>query len=384
MPTLEYVGKPLVPIAESVRYVAQLLDYYAQRIMDRDFFLNENFIRSILGQSVFNWEDRDMSLALNPDGTLRTRNLDLFSFLVPLAEKGAIIGIPDYKNRGPVVKESCERRVGQGVFGPLKGLVSSKKTFAFSLSVDDQNLLVTLKDGSEKVGWVHNYMMVDHSGKQREDFGTLVVENFGGEGDIFQNLNFGGLGQVALDFKHYIHPNRWQSIYGAPYLLLKMLLERLKDEIKFLNDEIGRLKNAGIRGKMFLDKRDRTVMHKGPKKNIEVSTLQFVLDLPPFSNSYAPLPKNLYALNLACSRRKQLLYHFIPIVQFVTRADEAAYFLHGLKNNSVAHWMRGAKWEDNYRRGSGRTLWRRMPLSETGNMSLLYREHLVTKQVSAE
>src|SRR5262249_49865325 len=48
-------------------------------------------------------------------------------------------------------------------------------------------------------------------------------------------------------FKNAVHRNRWQSVFGAPYLLLKMLIERLSEEYTYTNARVAEIQKAGVK-----------------------------------------------------------------------------------------------------------------------------------------
>lgn len=70
------------------------------------------------------------------------------------------------------------------------------------------------------------------------------------------------------------------------------------------------------------------------------------------------------------------------MVQFVLRADEAAFYRYGVRDGFVAPWMSGRSWNTGVRLPKGRVDWNQMVLSN--DMALRYRIKQITQEVSAE
>ena len=105
--------------------------------------------------------------------------------------------------------------------------------------------------------------------------------------------------------------------------------------------------------------------------------------MPELSGEYTPVEDSAEGLLAAYRRRKELIYTLKPLVQFVLRADEAAFYLHGQGEMFVPPWMNGAQWSTGYKvPPKGRALWNRM---DFGNgFALRYRIKDISQKVSAE
>ncbi len=380
MEGLKLRGRPPIHYAESVKGVVQLSNPYAQAILDRSQPIDD-LIDSIIGQSVFQWEGRNPAPALDPDGNFVGTDLDLFSFLVPIAERHAVIRISSYTNRRKRVVRADQRKVGTAQFGPIIGLISNRKTFSFSARIKDMSIHTTHPDGRETIGAPRTYMLVDLNGKWYKGWDHIEWDPTAAE-NAFLNERSLWTGNTVY-FKNYVHPYRWQSVFGAPYLLLKMLVERLTDEAKFYYGEAKRLSKLiawpESEHDASKDAEDEDSVAEGPSQKIKVPTLEMVLDTPSFTGTYPtlePTPAN-YAL---AYRRGNLLRHTIaPIAKFVVRADEAAYYQYGM--GLVASWMGTRKWQAGWKRTPRSAEWNKMMLSN--DCALRYRYATFTQEVSA-
>lgn len=377
MQGLTFRGYPRIRIAASVQSVAQLKNPYAKAIMDRGCVIDENFVNSILGQSVFGWEGRDPAPALDLDGNFQGTDLDLLSFLMGLVNRGAVIEIPQYRNRRKAVQRADERKIGTNQFGALTGLTSNSEVLSFSVHIFDRTIVKTdTRTGREEPGAPRNYMIVDCDGHWYDGWNRIVWKANVAENEFLTRCGL-WTGNTVY-FTNYVHPNRVNALFGAPYLLLKMLMLRLDDEANFYRSEMKRLEAVGI----AREKNEYTPpTAQGPVESIRVGTIEVVLDTPEFIGTYMREPNTQQGLRHAYARQKFLTYTLKPRVQFVVRADEAAYFLHGAKNNYVAPWMQEREWKSGYKPPRGRVEWNQMALSH--DIALRFRLKEATQEVSA-
>lgn len=366
--------------AKSVRNVATLEDKVAVNIMDRSFKVDGDFVRRMVNESVMSWKGRSPRPALNAKGEFQATDLDLLSFLVPLMERRAVVEIPRYENRRQRVRKENERKIGRNNFGAVIGLTSNQEVFSFSIRLFDQTIAVCdRKTEVETTGAHRNYMLVDVDGAWHDGWKEIVFNPSAKENAFF--TEYGLWTGNTVRFQYYVHPNRRQSIYGAPYLRLKLLSARLSDEASFYRNEVKRLEALGFT--LSEDVRDSVslVEEVGDVQSIKVETMEMVLDLPNFSGGYVPVEASEAGLRVAYERQKYLTFILRPLVQFVTRADEAAFFRFGVKEDFVAPWMKDAVWQAGYRLPRGRVNWNRLELAP--GVALRYRIKFITQQVSA-
>lgn len=366
--------------AKSVRAVATLQDKAAANIMDRSFNIDGDFVRQLVNGAIMSYEGRSPRPALDANGAFKATDLDLLSFLVPLVERRAVVEIPAYENRRQRVRKENERKIGHNNFGAVSGLTSNQDVFSFSVRLFDQTIAVRdVKTEAEATGAYRNYMLVDVDGDWHEGWDKIVFNPTAKENGF---LTEHGLwtGNI-VHFQHYVHPNRKQSIYGAPYLRLKMLSARLFDEASFYRNEVKRLEALGFKLLEEAKGPVAAVEEVGATESIKVETMEMAFDLPNFSGVYAPVEDSEAGIVEAHERQKFLTYTLRPLVQFVVRADEAAFYRFGVKEGFVAPWMKGIVWQEKYRLPRGRVDWYRLELAP--GVALRYRIKDITQQVAA-
>ncbi len=383
MQGLKFRGRPPILIAGSVKGVVSLKNEYAQILMDRRQPIDEEFIGAIVAQSVLSWEGRNPLPALDPDGNFQGTDLDLLSFLTPIAARGAVIEIPRYRNRRKVVVRANERRVGNTRFGPITGLTSSQEVFSFSVRLFDQTIIKKdLETELEDVGSHRNYMVVDCDGHWYHGWDKIIWDPSREENRFLteQGLWMGN----TVYFRNYVHPNRWQSVFGAPHLLKKIALARIDDEAGFYRKEVKRLQEMAIVFPPGEIKEYARTLYEGDTVPVLVQTMEMVLDIPEFSGAYLPVPDTQAGLVAAHRHQKYLTYTLKPLVQFGVRANEAAYFLHGVETanqGKIASWMEGRTWQPGWKAPKGRVDWNQMVLGP--DMALRWRVKQVTQHISA-
>jgi len=382
MNALEMKGLPEISIAKTVTEVATLKNEYAQDFMDRSRPLDEKQIAAVINQGTMSYAGRNPSPALDENGDFQCTDLDLLSFLTPIAARRAVIEIPHYRNRRQIIKRQGERKIGTNQFGPITSLVSNKDVFSFSVKLHDKTIVT--KDGEsgqESVGAFRNYMIVDCDGHWYDGWDKIVWDP-NAEENAFLTEKKLWTGN-SVHFQYYVHPNRWQSVFGAPYLLKKMLLARIDDEASFYRQEMKRLAAAGIELPAGEKLEYKPAIFEGQTKAIEVKTMEMLLAMPEFSGSYEPVPSTAEGLLKAYRRQKLLTYTWKPAVQFTARADEAAFMRYGRDasdNGRIAHWIKNAQWNQ-WRRNSRSALYNQLILSD--DMALLYRTKTKTEHISS-
>ena len=366
--------------AKSVRAVATLEDRVARNIMDRSFTIDGDFVRQAVNGAIMSYKGRSPRPALDAKGMFQATDLDLLSFLVPLMERRAVVEIPVYENRRQCVQKEHERKIGCSNFGTVTGLTSNEDVFSFSVRLFDQTIAVCdAKTDVEMTGANRNYMLVDVDGSWHDGW-KEVVFNPTAEENAFLT-EYGLWTGNTVRFQYSVHPNRRQSIYGAPYLRLKLLSARLYDEASFYRSEVKRLEALGFRLPEDVKGPVGAVEAVGNTQSIQVETMEMVFDMPNFSGAYVPVVTSEAGLREAYLRQKYLTYTLRPLVQFVVRADEVAFFRFGAKNGFVAPWMQGMVWQEKYRLPRGRIDWNRLELAPC--VALRYRIKYITQHVSA-
>ncbi|MBP9757935.1 MAG: hypothetical protein KBD06_05010 [Candidatus Pacebacteria bacterium] len=363
----------------TLRAVTERSDPLAAIITDRSRPLTREVVEGALSRSVFAWAGRTPQPGLDESGNvIHAGDLDFASFFVPLALRRAVIEIRDYQNRRPLVLKTGMRQIGTTSFGQIKRLVSNKDVFSFSIHIRDQSIAME-REGVEELGYPMNYMVVDLDGNWYEGCQTLHFKPNAAENAFLRERDL--LIDDAISFKYFVHPNRFQSIFGAPYLLLKLLVERMDDEATYYREEVKRLADKGvfpIKGQT--DEHEAT----GPKKKVIVPTLVAELDYPDFAgrvNDYGlPGGDTVTRAQAAYDRRKLIIYTWKPLAQFVIRADELAYFRYGLPSDKRPAWATELAIEP-FRKKGDRNSWMRIPFPD--GYALRFRSFDSTEHVAA-
>lgn len=377
---LKFRGRPPIKMAESVKDVVNFKDPYAREIMDVTKPVSDELVGAILAQSVMTWEGRNPAPALDEDGNFQGTDLDLFSFLVPLADRNAVIEIPRYRNRRKVMVKESERKIGTNQFGKITGLVSNKDVLSFSVRLWDMTIAKADKEtGEETIGAHRAYMIVDCDGYWYDGWDKIVFKPTAPENAFLSDKKLWTDNTVY--FKFYVHPNRWQSVYSAQHLLKLLLVERIDTEARFYKSEMKRLEEKGFSLPEGVKPAYEPSSYEGATEKIHVDTIEFELDYPEFSGSFVPVSDSQEGLVHAYQRQKYLTYTVKPQVRFAVRANEAAFLYYG-GLNKVASWMEGRKWVAGYRTPKGRVDWNLMRLGL--EMAIRYRTKVVSQQVSAE
>lgn len=376
----ESTSLPNVDVAKTVTAVANLTNPHAKRIIDRSQAISDSFVKKSIAQSVFTWEGRKPAPALDDNFNFQGTDLDLLSFMVPMMVRGAVIEIPEYQNRRKVVRREGERKIGASQFGNITGLTSNADVHSFSVRIFDRSIVVKDADTEkESVGAHRNYMLVDCDGHWYDGWNKIVWDPTRKENAFLADNKLWTGNSVV--FQHYVHPNRKQSIFGAPYLLLKMLAERLTDEATFYRKEVKRLEALGFSLPKGEKKSYVPPVSEGATKKVHVQVMETALDGPDFIGEYAQAENSDAGLLKAYRHQKHLTYTLKPLVQFVVRADEVAYFKYGCSDDFIASWIQGITWKDGYRVPRGKVDWKRLEFSPL--LSLRYRVKEVTQTVSA-
>jgi hypothetical protein len=307
-------------------------------------------------------------------------DLDLACFLFELAERNAVINIPQYKSmRASKIKEGEAITSTDNRHGQVIGLTANKDVFSFSVKIKDMNVVTT--DG---VGGYRNFALTDLDGDWYEGFHSLgflptAKENkFLIENKVMIN--------DKIDFTNFVHPNRWSSMFGQYYLITKELIKRLKEEASYYGKTIKEMLDAGITYPAKDKPEEWPESEKIPGKKVKVRSFEVELEVPDNDSEYPTFKhtqKNLVELT---NKRKYFTYSLIPQLNFAVRTVEYAYYKFG--NDRIPSWIQNVKWENNFVVPGGRKKWDRIILfqDKVGELgiSLKKRVYETTQEVSKE
>lgn len=363
-------------VADSIRTLLKHGDVL--RFLDRSAPVD-----SLIAPTLVHWEydlySRKPAPALLEDGSLTPTDLDLACFLAALAAKKAVIALPKYSSRRPRVERVDEYVINKDMrHGQVIGLIANKDVFSFSVRIQDMNVVRQSEDGPDEIGAPRNFMLVDMDGTWHDGWKSIeFMPNKKMNSWLEDNRLWTG---NTVHFQNFVHPNRWISFYGAPYLATKILIQRLEEECRFYRQEENRLLELGIVMPEPLAVPRHT--STAPSNSIQVTTLEAVVDAP-YHSAYAPLSLTQDALIASHERVTKLTYTSLPELRFATRCTELAFskwLNDGEKSLALPAWLRGLRWEAGYREPGKRTDWKR--LAFTGELSLRYREWVKTERVA--
>lgn len=372
MPKLTAVEFP-----ETVRAVASGEDSLAATILNRSKPLTREIVEAVMRRSVFTWQGRTPQPGYDAEGTIiHAGDLDFASFFVELAIRRAVIEIRDYQNRRPLVLKAGMHKHGDVSFGQIKRLVSHQEALSFSIHIRDQSIGME-RSGTEELGYPMNFMVVDIDGSWYDGCSTIHFRPNAEENEFLKRYNL--LVDDAIRFKYFVHPKRWQAIYGAPYLLLHLLIERMNDESSFYRKDLKRLKGLGV----LPDKPESEAYESvGDTQRVRIRSFETSLEgvvLSGSTDGYAlPRGDTKTRAQVAYDRQRLITYTWKPMAQFVRRADELAYFKYGLAKDLRPAWAANLPIVQKTSRGQ---TWSRMPLP--GDLTLAFRAFELDQDVAA-
>ena len=350
----------------------------AKCILDRSCLMNTATAEAL------SWWDLDLqtrkpSPAYDEYGIFKGTDLDLACFLYALAGRGAMINIPEYKSHTQTrVREDQVLKSKDNRHGELLSVLANKDFFKFNIRIMDQNVI-----GEDKIGDYRTFSLTKHDGEWSDDWKSIQFEPTLKENRfITENKLWSG---QKIVFKHLIHPYRWTSFFGRHYVLSKMLIERLEDECKFLNEEKKRLIEAGIK---FPDPEapvSHTYSTQGDKKSVKYEGFQAKIFIPEsqIKGEYQRVDETQDSLVYVHQLRKEY-NKIIERLRFMTRASEYAHFK---KPDAFPVWLKNVKWESGFREPGKRTDWDRLKLFQPAvgqqSISILKRSFIKSVQVAA-
>lgn len=342
-----------------------------QIVMDRKKYINSvlNEVNSWWGVDLYR---RKPGPAFIDDRFIGT-DLDISCFLYELAERNAVITIPEYKTIRPRSKTKGLQVISSSNrHGQIIGLTSNMDTFLFSVRIKDMNVVST-----NKVGAYRNFALTDLSG-------NLYIKSFQFIPDEKENWFIFDKGILDVNnnitFEYFVHPNRWSSLFGHHYIITKMLIERLKEQCSDYQNRIDEMLKKGIRypkkgGIPF--QWPEKVKEEG--KKIRVESFQVEMTFPESNGEFLDWKYTQENLVRLTKLRNYLLFTFIPKLQFAVRTVEFAYYKYG--ENRIPHWMKNVKWESNYVPPGRRAKWDRIILFQrkVGEVGISLKKRLYNK-----
>ena len=324
--------------------------------------------------------NRKPSPAYDEYGVFKGTDLDLACFMYALAGRGAIINIPRYKAATKAtIREDQQLKSKWNRNGEVMSVLGNQDFFKFSIRIIDQNVV-----GEDKVGDFRTFSLTDYNGDwypgwdKIEFVPTLKENRF-----ITENKLWSG---NRIVFRNFIHPNRWTSFFGYYYVVSKLMIDRLTEEIKYLNSKVKEMQNAGIEFPEGEGPAPFVKREYGDSKSVKFESFQAQIFVPELGlkGEFPDIKHSVENLVETYNKAKRLRKSKEALM-FMTRATEYAHY----KNpDRMPAWIKNTKWEDDFTIPGGRIKWQRLKLfqPEVGKhaVSILKRTYDKSATVSAD
>ena len=324
---------------------------------------------------------RKPSPAYNEYGVFKGTDLDLACFLYALSERDAVIKIPFYRSGTKKVQRSDQERRSAQAEGKIIDLVPNQDFFKFSIRIFDQNVV-----GEDSVGDFRTYTLTDHEGNWSDQWRYIeFVPTLNENKWITENQLWTG---HKIVFTNFAHPNRWTSFFGHYYVISKIIIERLAENVKYLNAQNKAMLAKGIaypEGE-GPDKKPPGTYSYGDTVSKKFQSFQAKIFIPEMDlkGEYPKIQFNVTNLVDTYEKAKRLK-RLKSYLMFMTRATELAHFN---APDRFPAWIKNVQWESGFREPGKRTDWDRLKLfqPEPGkhSVSILKRVYEKSAQVAAD
>ncbi len=365
--------------AKTLERIANGRNRLARAIMDRNQPVTALLSERVIKKTQFGWPGRRPRLPVDKKGRPRLTDMDLFSYLVMLYQRRAILTLPPYQTKLPRIMYAEERHLGRTRFGQVVGLIAHREQLSFSVQLYDHTIAYAdAATEQEGLGRVRTFMMVDYQGHWHQGFGGLSWRFTEKEREFSDRYQLPA--NECMSYQYYVHPHRRQSIFGAPYVLLKLLWMRLEDEMSFLRAEILRLHDLDIGQEESQAAAPREVVSVGEATGEIVPTFRVELLGLKLQGQYEAVSDDEAGYRSAKERLRYLRYELCPLVQFMCRSDEVAFYHYGLEDDYTAPWVRTSAW---IHEGCPDRYQRKASIALTDKIGLSYHVNRVSQRVAA-
>jgi len=341
--------------------------------MNRSIPLTKELCQQVMSLTHLSYHGRNPKPSVLKNGKVRKTNLDLLSLLAELHKRAARVELIAYDNQLPYQAFAGEQHVGgTRRFGKITGLISHSEHLSFSVQIKDESVL---KSSSNQVtsGAYRTYMLADYAGAWHKGWHGFTWDMSQQEQAYLERRKL--LVDGNVDYEDYVHRNRVQSIMGAPYLLLKLLWQRIEDELSFFEAELKRLEKACVECPKDLESPMRFKIVEGESQSVEVPSFTMRLHGLSYTGEYTHVSTDALGYHLTLKTIGYLAHKLRPTVQFMMRADEVAFYRFGLDQNFVSNWIRGPQWAHDQKGDAS------IALGDT--LRLSYRKRFVEKKIAA-
>ena len=295
----------------------------------------EKEIEEIIPKNIF---DKNPMTICDENGDYVGTTLDMQSMMYHLMKEGIVINISHYDAmRGTVLKEGQNLVSKENRHGKVTGLSCSKEVWTFGYRIKDANVTTRTESSDFRV-----FNVVDMNGEWYEGWDVIEFVPDKKENEFLSKLAEGN----KIVFKDFINKQRRFNIFSFQYFKMKILMNRLNDEIQYLGGLIKMMNEEDI----VLPPEEKKVWPEqtrlGNEKKVVVKSVSFEVDTPPLTGEYDTIEFNLDNLKKIIDRKRYLTYTIKSQIQFYLRGEEFAHFKFANPDKPFPHWMQGLDWTD--------------------------------------
>lgn len=302
----------------------------------------DDLVEAIRDSWSYSLEDRRPGPAILHDGRVKATDLDLACLLSTLAKRKAVVILPKYMSAtrkkaggasGGTGGTSTQTLISpENRRGQLIRLSSNQDYFSFSALVIDQNVLDTANGGS--LGAPRYFHILGKDGRWHPGWDSIQFVADAKENDFIKQYGLAVGAEMA--FKQFVNPDRWTAFYSPHYLITKLAITRLEEEVKTLRARIKTLKDATSKpdgvgtstsmgvGSAKPERDSEESKVKFPTKNVEVPIFEAEIDAT--FNGKERQPGNYTGLDSLNAMLSRITNEQLPELRFATRVTELAFY----------------------------------------------------------
>lgn len=335
----------------------------------------------------------------------------MFTALKAAIKYGLVVNLPSYDEMRPRVLQSNQRVISkENRHGQIFKVISNNDMHTMSIRTKDYSVLEFGPNEKQKVGAWRHFSVVDpfaewHQGwRSLEITPTEQLKTFFEEHKLAIPTGFvgpDGVRQQVVHFEYFVHPNLAFAFYGSPYILLKIMAQRMKDQADHYRQQARELREEGVRLPPPKEPQEViTYTQTEPGKKVVVPSIEAKVILPKVEGEDYPIyslgddwkPKKHEkmpdtrqklqgVLRYAERVERELTYGIGAALRAEVRAIELAYRLHGfIKGHELEPgWEIHPgwdipEWDREYVEPGKRIVWNALQLSD--DAFLLYRARM--------
>jgi hypothetical protein len=308
-------------------------------------------VDSLMGHWTVDLYSRKPGPSVNKHGEVIGTDLDLATILLTLAGRKAVINLPTYKSMRVASKREGEHVLSKdNRHGQILNMYSNENVFSFGVKIKDYNVMNT-GDKGDQVGAPRNFAIVDVTGDWHPGWHSIDFVASAKENDFMRNKNlFVG---STIPVQSFVHPNRWVSLYGAPYFMTKLAIKRMEVEAKYYRDIKKQFLADGIRfpggGEAATEWPASEKTSEGTK--VSVPAWEFDIDVPEFEGKLPAVPATTDGLVFADKKAREITYGLLPAMRFAVRSIEYVFSREGFDESGLerpAPYHKDVSWEKDF------------------------------------